>query len=300
MRLSDLQLDIFGVRLIRDGEFNSLGSFSREKQNMLVFIEEEKYIPFILEDKSKYSSVICRSEFLSMIPPHMGVCISDDPKLSFYKLHNYLAESCPSYHILPETDISQEATIHNTAFIDSHVKISKGCIVHPNATILRGTILEENVVIGPGSVIGGGGFRFIRNNTDIVPIVHVGGVLLKKGVEVHSNSCIDKAVYSDFTTIGEDTKISNLVHIAHNVVIGKRCCIPACTMIAGSTIIGDDVWIGPNATVSNGLVIGNSARISLGAVVTKNVPKNVPSGMTVSGNFAIEHSKLLRFIKSIR
>ncbi len=296
MRLSDLQLDVFGIKLICDGKFDSLGAFSRDRQNMLVFIEEEKYIPFILENKSKYSAIICRPEHLSMIPSHMGVCVSDDPKLSFYKLHNHLAESYPSYHVLPETDISQEATIHETAFIDSHVKIAKGCVVHPNATILRGTILEENVVIGPGSVIGGGGFRFIRDNTRIMPIAHVGGVLLRKGVEVHSNSCIDKAVYSDFTTIGEDTKISNLVHIAHNVVIGKRCCIPACTMIAGSVIIGDDVWIGPNATVSNGLVIGDSARISLGAVVTKNVP----SGMTVSGNFAVEHSKFLQFIKSIR
>jgi len=67
-------------------------------------------------------------------------------------------------------------------------------------------------------------------------------------------------------------------------------------MIGGSTIIEDDVWVGPNASISDNLFIGDSANISLGAVVTKNVAR----GMTVSGNFAIEHSKFIDFIKSIR
>lgn len=296
MKFSEIELKNFGVELIRDGLFETLGSFTRKNHNMLVFIDEEKYIPNLFEEENKYTSVICKPEFLHLVPSHMGVGVSDSPDISFYTLHNYLARTFPSYHILPETDISHNATIHPTAFVDTHVKISDGCIIHPNATILEGTILEDNVIVGPGSVIGGEGFRFLRMKTGILPIVHVGGVILKKCVEVQSNACIDKAVYHDSTIIGEDTKIDNLVHIGHNVTIGQRCLIAASAMIGGSTVIGNDVWIGPNASISDNLVIEDSASVTMGAVVTKNVPNS----MTVSGNFAIEHSKFIKFIKTIR
>lgn len=296
MKLSDFDLEKFNITLIRDGVFESLGSFTRDKEKMLVFIEEEKYLTNILNNSKKYSSVICSPEIYPKIPSNIGFGITDDPAYSFYLLHNYLANSVSSYHILPKTYISDSASIHSTAFIDTNVIISKGCIIHPHAIILRGTILDEDVVIGPGCVIGGEGFRFFKRNLEMMPITHVGGVKLKKGVQIQSNSCVDKAVYADYTVIGEDTKVDNLVHIAHNVKIGKRCSIVASSIIGGSTIIGDDVWIGPNASISDNLIIGDAARISLGSVVTKNVPDRT----TVTGNFAIEHSKFLQFIKTIR
>ena len=60
--------------------------------------------------------------------------------------------------------------------------------------------------------------------------------------------------------------------------------------------IGDDVWIGPNATIINELKIGKSANISVGSFVTKDVTV----GQRVSGNFAIEHSRFLSLLKSLR
>ena len=71
--------------------------------------------------------------------------------------------------------------------------------------------------------------------------------------------------------------------------------ISACSCVAGSAKIGSDVWLGVNSTISDRIIIGDYARISLGAVVTKNVPENV----TVSGNFAIEHHKFLNHIKTL-
>lgn len=40
----------------------------------------------------------------------------------------------------------------------------------------------------------------------------------------------------------------------------------------GTTIIGDDVWIGNNALIKQGVSIGNGAIIGMGSVVTKNIP----------------------------
>lgn len=38
--------------------------------------------------------------------------------------------------------------------------------------------------------------------------------------------------------------------------------------------IGDDVWIGPNATILKGVTIGSGAFIEAGALITRDVPKN--------------------------
>jgi UDP-3-O-[3-hydroxymyristoyl] glucosamine N-acyltransferase len=67
-------------------------------------------------------------------------------------------------------------------------------------------------------------------------------------------------------------------------------------VLAGSVRLGNDVWIGPNSTISNGVTVGDGAKVSLGAVVTRDVP----AGARVTGNFAVDHEKFLGFLKSIR
>ncbi len=59
-------------------------------------------------------------------------------------------------------------------------------------------------------------------------------------------------------------------------------------------MIGEHFWAGLNATISNRITIGDHARVSLGAVVTKDIPSNT----TVSGNFAIEHQRFLHNLKA--
>lgn len=76
--------------------------------------------------------------------------------------------------------------------------------------------------------------------------------------------------------------IGNGVLIGHNVVLAtlnhdfspkKRS-----TLHPAPIVIGENVWIGSNATVVPGVTIGNGSIIAAGAVVTKNVPENVVVG----------------------
>ena len=53
--------------------------------------------------------------------------------------------------------------------------------------------------------------------------------------------------------------------------------------------------ISPGAIVANQKRIGRGAWVTLGAVVTRDVEP----GSRVSGNFAIEHARLLEHIKEI-
>jgi len=96
--------------------------------------------------------------------------------------------------------------------------------------------------------------------------------------------------------VGDDTKTDNFVHIAHNVHLGRGCFLAAHAMVAGSVTMGDEVWIGPSAAISSEITIGSKANITIGAVVTRNVEP----GQKVSGNFAIDHTRYMAFLKTIR
>ena len=120
-------------------------------------------------------------------------------------------------------------------------------------------------------------------------------MVIHRGAEVQSNAVICRSVFQSVTEIGEETKIGPLAYVAHGVKIGTRCRIASSARICGSSIIGNDVSVGPNAVISNRLHVGDGARISLGSVVVSDVAP----GQTVTGNFAIDHARFLSFYKGM-
>jgi UDP-3-O-[3-hydroxymyristoyl] glucosamine N-acyltransferase len=129
--------------------------------------------------------------------------------------------------------------------------------------------------IHPSAIIGSTGFGFHAGER----VPHIGGVDIHSRVCIGALSCVDRGTLGN-TTIGEGTKVDNLVHIAHNVRIGKDCHIVAGSVIGGSAQLGDRVFVGIGASIRNGITIGDDAFIGMGAVVTKDVP----AGATVAGN----------------
>jgi UDP-3-O-[3-hydroxymyristoyl] glucosamine N-acyltransferase len=286
---------IQSIRIERDGEFESLGFVSHDKPRMLVYIDSERFIPQFLGNPG-VTCVVTRSDWADQVPQEYGLALTEDPRQAFLALHNYLATETDFYWTDFETEISDEAHIHPSAFVaEKNVRVGSGAFIEPGVTVLGRSIIGEDVVLRAGCTIGSHGFEFKRIGDHIFPVVHTGGVLLRNRVEMQSNSNVDRAVFGGFTEIGEDTKVDTLVHVGHNVRIGKRCLIAATTVIAGSTTIGDDVWIGPGVTISSELLIGDRASITLGSVVTKNV---LP-GQRVAGNYAIEHEKFIAFMRAI-
>ena len=295
MKLSEVQ-NKGNIELIRDGGFESLGFVTHNNPKQLVYIEEPKYLSMLLR-KSNISCIVTTEELIPSIPKELGIAISKNPRRAFYEIHNYLAKDTDFYWKHFKTEIASNAKIHPTAYVaERNVRIGEGCKIGPNVTILENAILENDIIIRAGGVISTEGFEFKRIEKEIMPVIHAGGVLLHNRVEIQANCCVSKAVFGGFTEIGEDTKLDNLIHIAHNVIIGKRCLLAACAMVAGSATIGNDVWIGPSASISSEVEIGDGASITLGSVVTKNVAQ----GQRVTGNFAIDHDKFIAFLKTIR
>lgn len=124
------------------------------------------------------------------------------------------------------------------------------------------------------------GFGFVRDEFGTLHrMPHFGCVSIGDDVEIGRNTCIDTGVFGE-TIIGDGTKIDNLVHIAHNVSIGKNCLIVAGAIIGGSVTIGDNCFIGIGAMIRDGVIIGDDVTIGMGAVVINDVA----DGLTVVGN----------------
>jgi UDP-3-O-[3-hydroxymyristoyl] glucosamine N-acyltransferase len=130
-----------------------------------------------------------------------------------------------------------------------------------------------------GAVIGEPGFGATAGPKGLIDIPQLGRVILQDGVTIGANTTVDRGAYDD-TVIGENTKIDNLVQIAHNVRMGRNCVMAGQAGIAGSVNIGDGVQFGGHAGVADHLTIGSGARVGAGAGVIKDIPPGETWGGT--------------------
>lgn len=279
------------IEIIRDAPVETLGLLLDGRKGVLAPFYDGRYLAELKRNKG-IAMVLTTPSLLELVPADRGAAICADPQDSFYTLHCLLLVA-GHYWASVANEIAPDARIHPTACIaDRDVRIGAGTIIGPRAVIEERSIIGGNCVIGAGTVIGAEGFEARMVGGQQIAVPHGGGVRIGEHVTIQSNVVVDRALFGDFTEIGDDTVVDNLVHLAHGVSIGKRGRIVAGAVVCGATIVGDDVWIGPNATVSSALRVGDGARVSLGAVVVSNVP---PGGH-VSGNFAFDHKRFLAML----
>ena len=94
-----------------------------------------------------------------------------------------------------------------------------------------------------------------------------------------------RSKYKHYTTLGKNVTIGNQVNIGHNCIVGNDSVILANSVVCGRSIVEKGVRIAPGAVISSAKVIGEDSKVTIGAVVTQDIPK----GNKVSGNFAIDH-----------
>ena len=195
------------------------------------------------------------------------------------------------------TSIAEGTRIGPQVCIGENVRIGEHCRIGARVVICDGVSLGERVVIHPGAVIGAEGYGFYQQTRQgpHQKIPQVGSVLIEKDVEIGANVTIDRGTLGN-THIGEGTKIDNLVHIAQNVKIGKRCLIIAQVGISGSTQIGDDVILAGQTGVAGHLHVGDGVIASGKTGITRNIP----AGQHISGHPAMEHRAYLRWQAALK
>lgn len=278
--------------VVSDGEFDVLEQCAKVRApKALTYLEKSSFASYL--ENENISSVICVPEMREMLPPHIqGIVTTEYPKYLFFMIHQLIVSKIEKH----ATEIDSTARVSPQAYIAPYgVRIGKNVEIEPGVIVCESTVIEDGARICCGTVIGGQGFVSMTYGGRVFLVRDGGGVLISNGVEICSNCNIARGTLQlDTTTLGEDTKLSGMVHIGHGTVTGEQVQFSAGVKVAGNCVIGNHVWFGINSTVSNRIRIGDNARVSLGAVVTRDVP----AGETVSGNFAINHLRFLRNLKN--
>jgi len=283
------------AEVVRDADITGFGPLNMTGEGLLHYFGDTRF-EHQLTALSGTRAILTTRELAAAIPAGFGIALCDNPKEVFLKAYRLHGEAIEAPAPFP-SEIDPSARIHPRAVISDHsVRIGANVSIGANAVVHERVVIEEDAFIGSNSVLGGDGFEVgVVDGLQIV-VPHYGSVLIRRGAVIKTNSSVDWGLYGGCTEVGEGAVVDNLVHVAHNVRIGRNCQIIACVMIGGSTVIEDDARIGPNATVSNGLRIGRGARITLGAVVTRDVEE----GGHVTGNFALPHAQFMANLKKSR
>ncbi len=277
-----------------DRRISAVAPLTSAEEAEVAFLGDRKFAAAL--GQSRAGCVIVPPAALAAAPAGAAVIVSEEPQAAWARaslcLHRPVALTAADSGEAAEDDsvviepgvvlgqgvrIGRGSRIGANTVVGPGVQIGRDCVIGPHVSIAF-ALIGDRVRLMAGARIGEAGFGAARSRTGPVDIPQLGRVILQDGVTVGANSCIDRGAYDD-TVVGENTKIDNLVMIAHNCIIGRNCLLAAHTGISGSCIVGDNVIFGGKAGIGDHIRIGEGARVAGGA----GVLADIPAGETWSG-----------------
>ena len=278
---------------------HDLEGLATASEGNLCFVTDKKYLPQLAETSA--AAVLVSKAHLGACPPHVIALVCDDP---------YMAMARAAQAFYPETALARPMpgqrqagapAIHPTARIGQNCEIADSVTIGANSEIGDDTYLAANVVIGKGVALGRDctlgagvvvGYSLIGDRVTIhsgsrigqcgfgfapgkahVKVPQLGRVIIQADVEIGANCAIDRGTLGD-TIIGEGCKLDNLVHLAHNVILGRHVFMAGQSGIAGGTHIGDYCQVGGQAGIYGHLTLGAHVVVGAKSSVTRSFPDN--------------------------
>jgi UDP-3-O-[3-hydroxymyristoyl] glucosamine N-acyltransferase len=270
-------------------EVDGVAPLARAGRREVAFLGDRRYLAEL--EAAAAAAVFVGEELAGRAPEGCAALITPTPQAAY-------AKACAVLHRARSP--ASTAAIDPSAVIEEGVRLAPGVVVGAGARIGAGAEVGANTVIGPGvaigrrcriganvsigfalvgddvrifsgAVIGEAGFGVAGGTAGAVDVPQLGRAILQDRVTVGANTCIDRGAWDD-TVVGENTKIDNLVQIAHNVRIGRNCVLAAHTGISGSVTVGDGAAFGGRAGIADHLEIGAGAKVAAAAGVMNDIP----------------------------
>lgn len=239
----------------------------------IVFVDHPKYYDKCLNSAATFIII----DKLIDVPEGKTLFVNEDPFEAYSKIVNQFRPFTSTPSMISDTAmIGKDCVIMPNVFLGNHVVIGDNCIIHPNVSIYDFTVIGDHVEIHSGTVIGSDAFYLNgKKNREAwyKKMPSCGNVIIQDHVEIGANCTIDRGV-SDSTIIGMGTKFDNLVHIGHEVVIGKNCILAAQVGIAGGTTLGDGVILWGQVGVNKTVTVGDNAVVMGQAGITSSIEGN--------------------------
>jgi UDP-3-O-[3-hydroxymyristoyl] glucosamine N-acyltransferase len=276
--LSDLAIDFQSEG--SNMKVRGFASIDEATENDLAFCWYigEKGVSYI--SQSKGGVMLCKKEMQGLVHPNgrQLLIFTDNPRLAFVRVTKEMRGQEQLVGVSPRAIISEKSSVGSKCYIGDYVVIGDNCsvgnntIIYDRVSLVQNCIIGDNCLIQPGACLGSDGFAFERYETgELEKFPHKGYVRIGNNVDIYANCSIARGSLSD-TNIGQGTKLDALVHIAHNVSVGKNCELTAGTIIGGSTIVGGTSWTGLNSTIKNGIKVGENVIVASGASVIHDIP----------------------------
>ena len=290
----------------KDIQITGLSTLKDANASQISFLENPKYINDLKDTNA--GAVFVTEEMKDSVPDSSIALICENPYISLAKASKYfspkiieldgkeaiIGQNCTisqNVYIGKDTIIGDNCTLMPGVFIGDNVQIGHNCTIYPNVTIYRDCIVGNDVMIHAGTVIGSDGFGFAHTHDgQYIKIYQNGNVVVGNDVEIGANCAIDRAAFE--STIVEDrVRLDNLVHIAHNCIIGTGSILTGQVGLAGSTILKEYVVMAGQSAATGHLEIAPFSTISGRAVVSKTIkePKKQWAGFPL-----MEHKTWLR------
>lgn len=285
--LEDLQIDLDLKKEVKlDFNIIGLNTLQDAKENEISFLENKKYLSEL--KNSQAGAIFVTKEFEKDVPVNCIALVVEEPYIYLAKASKYFAPkiveesgdepkigfNCTIMehaHIGYNTTVGDNCTIMHGAYIGDNVSIGDNTTIYPNVTIYRDCLVGDNCIVHSGTVIGSDGFGFATNKLgEHIKIYQNGNVIIGNNVEIGANCTIDRAVFSS-TIIKDMVRIDNLVHIAHNCIIGKGSILVTQTGLSGSTTLGEYVVMAGQSATTGHLEIASYTTISGRGVVSKSI-----------------------------
>jgi UDP-3-O-[3-hydroxymyristoyl] glucosamine N-acyltransferase len=187
------------------------------------------------------------------------------------------AQIDPTAHIGPHCVVGARVRLGARSVLMGGNHIGRDCQIgddgclFPNVVVYPQTRIGHRVSIHAGTVIGSDGYGYVFDEGQHRKVMQMGNVIIHDDVEIGANAAIDRGALGS-TIIGQGTKIDNLVHVAHNVVIGRHCLVMGQSGFAGSVHLGDYCVIASQSGIAGHLKLGHQAMVGAKSGVMRDVP----------------------------
>ena len=290
--VSQIAEQIRGV-VLGDGTVEITGFASAElaQPGDLTFADNESH--FAVAEQCRAKAILVSGEFTSakkvlIRVPNARVAVARLLPL-FFPLEQPLPGIHASASVAATAQIDPTAHIGPNCVVGARVRIGArsvlmggnhiGCdcqiggdvCLFPNVVMYAKCQIGHRVSIHAGTVIGSDGYGYVFDEGRHRKVLQVGNVIIHDDVEIGANTAIDRGALGA-TVIGQGTKIDNLVHVAHNVVMGRHCLIMGQVGFAGSTHLGDYCVIASQSGIAGHLKLGQQATVGAKSGVMRDIP----------------------------
>lgn len=173
-----------------------------------------------------------------------------------------------SIHLDCSIELAQDIEILPGTCLYGHTTVASGTRLGPN-TILTNAIVGSFCEIVSSTIQD----ATVADHVTIGPYAHI-----RPETVIASYAKVGNFVELKKTHLGEYSKASHLAYLG-NASIGSHCNIGAGTITCNydgaykhPTMLGDQVFVGSNATLVAPVTIGNEAFLAAGSVITEDVP----------------------------